>query len=107
EQGEGVPDGRQDSHFGTFRRIRAAVEASLRSSPGFEPARPVLENPVPRIRPDWASRGHVSLIVDPYSRDVADLFDDVYNLMLRLLQHGFSTGPAGPLASTFVNGAIE
>ncbi|HEX8076933.1 MAG TPA: ferritin-like domain-containing protein, partial [Chthoniobacterales bacterium] len=53
EQGEGVPDDREDSHYGVFRRTRAALERSLSREPKFQPARAVLDNPVPRFRADW------------------------------------------------------
>ena len=107
EQGEGTSCDRGDSHYAVFRRTLKALLAEQQQDPTFEPARPVLENPVPRIRGDWNSPGKVNLIRDPFASQTSDLFDDVYSLMLRLLQHAFTQGPASPTAAVFCNVAIN
>ncbi|MRI55309.1 hypothetical protein D8770_15250 [Methylobacterium sp. DB1607] len=107
EQGEGTPCDRGDSHYATFLRTRAAFEHERAADPDFRPARLVLDNPVPRIRGDWAGGGPVNVLVDPLAREVGDLFDDVYVLMLRLLQHAFTSGPSGPMAGLFCGAAID
>lgn len=107
EQGEGTACDRGDSHYATFLRTRAAFEEHRAADPAFRPTRPVLDNPVPRIRGDWAGGGPVNVLVDPLAREVGDLFDDVYVLMLRLLQHAFASGPSGPMAGLFCSVAID
>jgi hypothetical protein len=106
EQGEGTDYDRGDSHFAVFQRTLASLERERERDPSFEPARPVLDNPVPRIRGDWNGDGKVNLITDPLGSQVGDLFDDVYSLMLRLLQHAFASGP-NDVASLFCDTAIN
>lgn len=93
EQGEGTQADRKDCHYGAFLNIRDEFEKeTAEAGETFVPARPVLENPVPRLRPDHAA-GTVNLIKDAYSAAVAELFDGVYILMLRQLQYVFSDHP--------------
>lgn len=106
EQGEGTDCDRGDSHFAVFQRTLASLVNEKQRDPAFEPARPVLDNPVPRIRGDWNADGKVNLITDPLASQVGDLFDDVYSLMLRLLQHAFASGP-NRVASVFCDAAIN
>lgn len=107
EQGEGTDYDRGDSHFAVFQRTLASLVREKERDPAFEPARPVLENPVPRIRGDWNAHGKVNLIRDPFASQLGDLFDDVYSLMLRLLQHAFASGPASKVAELFCDTAIN
>lgn len=107
EQGEGTDRDRGDSHFAVFQRTLSALKHERAKDPQFEPARSAIDNPAPRLRGDWNSPDAVNELLDPYSRDVADLFDDVYSLMLRLLQHAFATGPEGRLTSAFCDSAIN
>lgn len=107
EQGEGTDCDRGDSHYAVFQRTLASLLEEKERDPGFEPARPVLDNPVPRIRGDWNSPGQVNLVIDPFASRAGDLFDDVYSLMLRLLQHAFAKGPANTMATIFCETAIN
>jgi hypothetical protein len=107
EQGEGIPKDRQNCHYGTFLRMREDLENELDADPDFFPARQVVENPVARIRDDWGGNGPVHLLTDPFSQRACDLFDDVYTLMLRLLQHAFAQGPAAPSTALFAAAAID
>jgi len=107
EQGEGTDIDRGDSHFAVFQRTLNAYLDERTIDPQFEPARPVLKNPVPRIRGDWNIEGRVNLITDPLASRLGDLFDDVYSLIMRLLQHAFAEGPAGPVAASFCDAAIN
>jgi hypothetical protein len=93
EQGEGLATDRQDSHFGMFKNILHDLEVERAKSEEvglvFEPARACLENPVARYRSDYgAPKG--TLIEDPYTQEVAELFDSIYGLMLRTLAYVFS-----------------
>lgn len=107
EQGEGTDIDRGDSHYAIFRRTLASYLDEKRSDQHFEPARPVLSNPVPRIRGDWNIDGRVNLITDPLASRIGDLFDDVYSLMLRLLQRAFANGPDDDVAAPFCDAAIN
>ncbi len=106
EQGEGTDFDRGDSHFAVFQRTLAALLQEQDRDSKFSPARPVVDNPVPRIRGDWNVGGNVTLITNPFASEVGDLFDDVYSLMLRLLQHAFASGP-NPVAALFCDAAIN
>jgi len=110
EQGEGTRADQKDCHYGAFLNIRDQFEAenerAAKAGEPFEPARPVIENPVPRLRPDRAA-GAVNLIEDPYTAAVAELFDAIYILMLRQLQYVFSDPPQkSDLAPRFAKTAI-
>jgi hypothetical protein len=110
EQGEGTQADRKDCHYGAFLNIREEFEkevsrAAAANEP-FAPARPVLENPVSRLRPDHAADA-VNVIKDAYAASVAELFDGVYILMLRQLQYVFSDHPKkDELVRRFARAAI-
>jgi len=91
EQGEGTESEDDNCHFGMFRRVLQDYQSELRSdaSRTFMPVRNVAENPAPRLRGNWGSTG-VTVIQHPFTVDVAEYFDDIYELMLRMLQFVFS-----------------
>lgn len=101
EQGEGARGDWVDSHFGRFVGMLEDYLAARAADPAFEPARPVLpvfvhepgdvENPV--------------LIEDRLTRDVADLFNAVYEVILQLqaryfVHHGETPDELDTLART-------
>ncbi len=88
-QGEGTPHDKEDCHFGIFENIRADYRAFLAADPGFMPARNIIINPVVFNKGNYAA-GTGELIINEKTRDTADLFDDVYNLMLQALQYVFA-----------------
>jgi len=45
-QGEGAPAHREDSHYARFRNMRRELELLRTARPEFEPARPVVSNPI-------------------------------------------------------------
>ncbi|MBO9657892.1 MAG: ferritin-like protein [Chitinophagaceae bacterium] len=92
EQGEGSSSQNvEDSHYGIFRQVlREFEEEQQISGSRFQPVRPAISNPVVHIKGDYrADRGNY--ITNEYTAEVADLFDDIYNLMLRCLHFLFST----------------
>ena len=125
EQGEGAEIGSdqansveeldvdRDGHYGVFLRIlreyQTEQQRTKEAGEPFEVVRDVIENRVSKERPDSGASiikqpqdgdeivGR--LIQDPYTREVAQLFDRVYLLMLRLLQYVFrnSTDDANTL----------
>ena len=89
-QGEGAPAHREDSHFARFSAIRAELGALRTARPGFEPARPVVRNPIPGS-PTVAHEG--TRIVEPLAARVVDLANSIYALMIRALSQVFSPAP--------------
>ena len=86
EQGEG-PRGRwQDAHFGQFVAILDEYIQLRTANPAFDPVRPVV---VVNVRP--AERDtDVPLVTDPLARQVMDLFNVSYEILLQILQRFFA-----------------
>jgi hypothetical protein len=89
EEGEGSPGAREGSHYDRFLQIRRALGEEIAKAPDFEPARPVVNNPWTRKHRD-ASGGY--LIEHGISRELAELFNDIYFTMLLMLIQYFSYG---------------
>jgi hypothetical protein len=98
EQGEGTQRDRTDCHYGMFLHILEQLTAAQEQGDNFAPARHTLINPAAKLRGDYGA-DKPNIIEDPATRRVAELFDAVYILMLRLLSYVFSnsTGDAGVL----------
>jgi hypothetical protein len=110
-QGEGTAEDRADCHWGVFRGIRrqylAALEEAEKKEHDFDVVRPVLSNPVAAQAVDWVGEG-ANVIADQRTSEVADCFDSIYGLMLRMLQYVFDNGTgAQPLLKLFGGTAIE
>jgi len=91
EQGEGTMADHDDCHYGIFKNLLHEFEEEQRiSGPSFQPVRNAVSNPVVHIKGDYrADRGQY--ITNEFTAEVADIFDDIYNLMLRCLHFLFST----------------
>lgn len=91
EQGEGSRTNTQDCHYGIFIRIEEELEqeseAATAIGRNFVPARSAAVNPVARVRGSIGPGG--TLLDSPFAQDVSLLFDEIYGLMLRLLQMVF------------------
>jgi hypothetical protein len=101
EQGEGARGDWVKSHFGKFVGILEDYLSVRALDPTFEPARPVL--PVFLRQPPDISQ--VTLIKDPLTRRVADLFNAVYEVTLQLqsryfVHHGETPEELETLAKT-------
>lgn len=84
EDGEGAPTGRDTSHYGRFLAIRRAyADAGY-----FQAARPVVRNP--QTREHLGTAGPGTLLTNELSRQVAELFNEVYAAALRVLQQFFA-----------------
>src|SRR5438270_8312108 len=79
EQGEGARGDWVNSHFGKFVGILEDYLAERAADPSFEPARPVMPVYL-REPPDVEA---VTLIEDPLTQRVADLFNAVYEVVLQ------------------------
>lgn len=75
EQGEGLRGDIENSHYARFLAIRGELDRLRAGRADFEPARPVMENPV---------------IEHPAARAVGDLFNASYALMVELLMRFFA-----------------
>lgn len=101
-QGEGTGVDRADCHFGMFHNILDELleeeRNSRKSGNAFIPERPAIKNPSAQFRGDYGAP-ESNEIEDEYTREVAQLFDSLYNLMLRMLSYVFSnsTGDAALL----------
>jgi CDGSH-type Zn-finger protein/uncharacterized Fe-S cluster protein YjdI len=90
QQGEGAPAHREGSHYQRFAAIREELARLQQARPGFEPARPVVDNPCldnPRGRRD------VIAITDPLTAKVVALGNALYGLMMRTFAQVFSPAP--------------
>ena len=89
-QGEGAPAHREDSHFARFKAIRSELGELRAARPGFEPARPVVCNPMLGNAAITRDRVHV---VEPLAGKVLDLGNSIYALMIRSLSQVFAPAP--------------
>lgn len=74
------------SHETTFCQILSQYSKALNDDPGFNPVRPVLRNPYPvgKVPPD--ADEPVSVITDPLAAGFATLFNELYDLMMKMLE---------------------
>jgi Ferritin-like len=88
EQGEGARSDRDDAHFGMFLRVLVEYLEFKERDPDFEPARPVM--PAWVRPPGDAKLPNPTLITDPTTAGVADLFNATYEVMLQMLIRFFA-----------------
>lgn len=91
EQGEAPTFDHPDAHFNVFDSIRKEYEKEIKETNEtgsiFEPARPVISNPMTRYYDD-TSGGNV--IKNSLTHEVADLFNMAYDTMLLMLLRFFA-----------------
>ncbi len=88
EQGEGARGDRHEAHFGKFLRVLVEYAEFKEQDPTFEPARPVV--PAWVRSPSALSSSNPTLITDPITAGVADLFNASYEVMLQMLVRFFA-----------------
>ena len=111
EQGEGPRGHWKDAHFGQFVAILDEYLQLREANPAFDPVRPVI---TVNVRPSERDTS-IPLATDPIARQVMDLFNVSYEILLLMLQRFFAhTEETDPqlkaLADATVNlmfGAIE
>lgn len=86
-QGEGVRGDWSEAHYGSFLRVREELRELRAADPGFDPAHPVLDNPVAHEPPGGAPE---RLVSDPLAVSVMELFDGCYELMTAMLLRFFA-----------------
>lgn len=92
EQGEGVrvkPAYLPNTHFCLFSEIREEMERDGKRLAEIG-ARPVVRNPMTVRQPDVSERDQVTLIENPDTLRVAELFNQSYEVMLLLLLYLYS-----------------
>jgi hypothetical protein len=85
EEGEGIqapPAYIEHTHYCIFTEILEELSDERRR---FEPARPVVRNPLTRMHPDITAPREVNLITRPETREIAGLFNLTYELLLLML----------------------
>jgi len=88
-EGEGSPNAREGSHYDRFLKLRQALRDERHADPRFRASRPVVLTPQTRRHRD---AGSGTLIEHPVTRDVAELFNDVYSTMLLMLTQYYGYG---------------
>jgi hypothetical protein len=96
EQGEGNPKDEVDCHYGLYVKIdieydQLEKEAREAGNP-FRPSRNTIDNPISSLQKNIGP-SQANPITDPFTDQVAVFFDNVYSLMLRMLQYVFQSGP--------------
>jgi CDGSH-type Zn-finger protein len=91
EQGEAPTTAHPDAHFWVFDRVRVqyaeAMARAEQSGVAFEPVRPVVANPMTRFYDDTSGG---TIIREPLTHEVADLFNLAYDTMLLMLLRFFA-----------------
>ena len=84
-QGEGARRETVDSHYSKFVSILDEYRALLEADPKFQPARPALTNPysIPPI--DHQMTELYTVLDNPETADISNLFDGCYELMIEML----------------------
>ncbi|HEX8116549.1 MAG TPA: ferritin-like domain-containing protein [Pyrinomonadaceae bacterium] len=85
EQGEGIkapPDYVEHTHYCIFTNILGEMSGGAR---GFDAARPVVRNPLTKMHPDITAPDEVNIITRPETRQIAELFNLTYELMLLMM----------------------
>ena len=86
EQGEGPRGDWKDAHFGQFVEILDEYLQLREANPAFDPVRPVV---TVNVRTSERDTG-VPLVTDPLTRQVMDLFNVSYEVLLLMLQRFFA-----------------
>jgi Ferritin-like len=89
-EGEGLPSGpTTDCHFTYFTQIHKELQAEQAREPQFQPAWPVIENPLYDFHRDSAMP-EANIITDSSTRQVGEIFTATYDLMIQILMRLFS-----------------
>jgi len=89
-EGEGAPGKRENSHYAKFIAIRKALNDAANANQGFDPARPVLANPLTRRHRD--APGGAPVVTARAAVSVSDLFNAAYEAALLMLVQFYSYG---------------
>ncbi|CCQ11960.1 Violacein biosynthesis protein vioB [Pseudoalteromonas luteoviolacea B = ATCC 29581] len=102
EQGEGVTAQSEQFELGHFHRLRQIAMALTNQEQPFEPAYPVLKNPV------FKPRAGCNLVTDPESQALMAFYQQCHELMFQIMMHHFSQRPLISMRrSRLMNAAID
>ena len=90
EQGEGARGENEDGHYARFLRIQTEYAALKSEDAAFEPARPVVVNPYTHLPVDLPESADVTILDDPFTIAVCNLFDGTYELLIQMLGRYFA-----------------
>ena len=85
EQGEGARLEDENSHYARFVALLNEYDEILKHDPNFEPGRRVVKNPYSIYPNDIQDATGVSLIENPVTMDVCNLFDGCYEVLIQLM----------------------
>lgn len=88
EEGEGARGDWRQAHFGKFMQIMQEYRDLKQQDPEFVPARPVV---AAYVRPP-SDTSEVSLISDPVTAGISELFNASYEVLLQMLMRYFIHG---------------
>ena len=88
EQGEGTLSETENNHYAIFSKIYDEFKLELRKDSGFKPCRRMIKNPVIYDKGNL-NQSEGNLLGNELTARVSDLFDDLYVLMMQILQHTF------------------
>lgn len=95
EQGEGKKEDQNDCHYGLYLAIQKEfdqLEKDAKSkNMNFIPSRDIVCDPMPAFY-NGQSSSRSYPITDAFTEKVSILFDNIYSLMLRILQYVFQAG---------------
>src|SRR5690349_8707685 len=104
EQGEGPRGHWRDAHFGQFVTILEEYLQLREANPAFDPVRPVV---TVNVRPSERDTS-IPLATDPITRQVMDLFNVSYEILLLMLQRFFAhTEETDPQLKALADGTVN
>lgn len=106
-EGEGAPAEREGSHYQTFLGVQAEYREELRSSPKFEPARPVATTPLTRRHRDSGEGPYTLLAEGSPACETAELFNSVYSTVLLMLMQFYDYGGETPAQRAGLQASIR
>lgn len=92
-EGEGTPEGGETSHYATFLNILNQLNQERVESPDFEPARPVVTDPLTRHHRNVPGG---TLLTHPETLEVAELFNAVYGSLILMFMQYYSFNDDSP-----------
>jgi rubrerythrin len=94
EEGEAAPKELPTSHWATFVRVREELDNEIKQNPDFDPARPVVSNPL--TRPHRDSSPGATIVRDPNTLEIAELFNAIYGTMVLMLMQFYAFAGEAP-----------
>src|SRR3712207_5213677 len=88
EEGEAAPEKLPTSHSATFVRIREELDTEIKQNPDFDPARPVVSNPLTRQHRDTSPGA--AIINGPNTLEIAEVVNASYGTMMLMLKQFYA-----------------